>query len=99
MLSLQPDSDPPGASVVDVAQKTALGTTPLLLTFDRSTGTLQLRLEKRGFKVDRRKIHLNEPLKNIGEYTVPIRLHREVTAHLKVTVKGDEPEVAKEVAE
>jgi large subunit ribosomal protein L9 len=52
-------------------------------------------LEKRGFKVDRRKIHLNEPLKNLGEYTVQIRLHREVTAPVQVEVaKEAEPEEA-----
>jgi large subunit ribosomal protein L9 len=43
-------------------------------------------LEKQGFNVDRRKIHLNEPLKALGEYTVPIRLHREVTAPVQVAV-------------
>jgi len=43
-------------------------------------------LEKRGFKIDRRKIHLNEPLKALGEFTVPVRLHREVTAPVQVEV-------------
>jgi large subunit ribosomal protein L9 len=49
-------------------------------------------LEAKGFTVDRRKISLDEPLKTIGEYHVPVKLHREVTAHVKVTVKGDQPE-------
>jgi large subunit ribosomal protein L9 len=51
-------------------------------------------LEKQGFNVDRRKIHLNEPLKSLGEYTVPIRLHREVTAPVQVVVlrEGGEAE-------
>jgi large subunit ribosomal protein L9 len=49
-------------------------------------------LEAKGFTVDRRKIALDEPLKTIGEYHVPVKLHREVTAHVKVTVKGDQPE-------
>ncbi len=43
-------------------------------------------LEAKGFEVDRRKIQLNEPLKTVGEYTVAIKLHREVTAHVKVQV-------------
>lgn len=43
-------------------------------------------LEQQGLHVDRRKIHLNEPLKSLGEYTVPIRLHREVTAPVQVVV-------------
>jgi large subunit ribosomal protein L9 len=49
-------------------------------------------LEAKGFTVDRRKIALDEPLKSLGEYHVPVKLHREVTAHVKVTVKGDQPE-------
>jgi large subunit ribosomal protein L9 len=46
-------------------------------------------LESKGFTLDRRKIHLEEPLKQLGEFHVPIKLHREVTAHIKVTVKSD----------
>jgi large subunit ribosomal protein L9 len=46
-------------------------------------------LEKKGFNVDRRKIQLHEPLKNLGEFTVPLKLHREVTAHLKVVVEKE----------
>ena len=49
-------------------------------------------LEQKGYTVDRRKISLEEPLKTLGEFHVPIKLHREVTTHLKVTVKGDQPE-------
>ena len=53
-------------------------------------------LEKQGFNIDRRKIHLNEPLKSLGEYTVPVRLHREVTAPVQVAVlrEGGEQEPA-----
>jgi large subunit ribosomal protein L9 len=43
-------------------------------------------LEAQGFNIDRRKVHLDEPLKSLGEFLVPVRLHREVTAHVKVTV-------------
>lgn len=49
-------------------------------------------LEEKGFTVDRRKISLEEPLKSVGEFHVPVKLHREVTSHVKVTVKGDQPE-------
>ena len=49
-------------------------------------------LETKGFAVDRRKIALDDPLKSIGEYHVPVKLHREVTSHVKVTVKGDREE-------
>ena len=48
-------------------------------------------LAEKGFTIDRRKISLEEPLKSLGEFHVPIKLHREVTTHVKVTVKGDQP--------
>jgi large subunit ribosomal protein L9 len=47
-------------------------------------------LEQKGFNIDRRKLQLEEPLRQLGEYHVPVKLHREVTAHLKVTVKAEE---------
>jgi large subunit ribosomal protein L9 len=47
-------------------------------------------LESKGFNIDRRKVHLDEPLKSLGEFLIPVKLHREVTAHIKVTVKGEE---------
>jgi large subunit ribosomal protein L9 len=43
-------------------------------------------LQAQDFTVDRRKIQLPEPLKTIGEHVVPLKLHREVTAQLKVKV-------------
>lgn len=43
-------------------------------------------LEHKGFTIERRKIHLDDPLKTLGEFHVPIKLHREVTAHVKVTI-------------
>ena len=43
-------------------------------------------LENRGFNIDRRKIQLQEPLKTLGEFNVPIRLHRDVTTNVKVTI-------------
>jgi large subunit ribosomal protein L9 len=57
-----------------------------------TSGDIAQQLEAKGFTVDRRKISLEEPLKTIGEYHVPVKLHREVTSHVKVTVKGDQPE-------
>ena len=47
-------------------------------------------LEAKGFNIDRRKVHLEEPLKQLGEFHIPVKLHREVTAHVAVTVKADE---------
>jgi len=43
-------------------------------------------LQERGYEIDRHRIHLREPLKRVGDYTVPVRLHREVTIDLKVRV-------------
>ena len=57
-----------------------------------TSGDIAHQLELQGFTIDRRKISLEDPLKTIGEYHVPVKLHREVTAHVKVTVKGDQPE-------
>lgn len=51
-------------------------------------------LEQKGFAIDRRKISLEEPLKSLGEFHVPVKLHREVTSHVKVTIKTDQPEEA-----
>jgi large subunit ribosomal protein L9 len=43
-------------------------------------------LTQNGLEVERRRIALDEPIKSLGEFTVPIRLHPEVTAQLKVSV-------------
>jgi len=43
-------------------------------------------LKSKGFEIDRRKLILPEPIKAIGEHTVPLKLHREVTVPLKVRV-------------
>jgi large subunit ribosomal protein L9 len=47
-------------------------------------------IEAKGFHIDRRKVQLDEPLKQLGEFHIPVRLHREVTAHVKVTVNAEE---------
>jgi large subunit ribosomal protein L9 len=46
-------------------------------------------LRERGYEIDRHRIHLREPLKRLGDYTVPVRLHREVTIDLKVRVAAE----------
>jgi len=43
-------------------------------------------LKENGIEVDRKKIQLEEPIKNVGMVNVPIKLHPEVIAHLKVWV-------------
>ncbi len=47
-------------------------------------------LEKKGVVVDRRKIVLDKPIKALGEYEVPVKLHPEVTAQVKVVVEAEE---------
>src|SRR5262249_39632873 len=48
-----------------------------------------------GIDIDKRKIALREPIKKLGEYTVPIRLHREVVVQLPVKVVAEgKPEAA-----
>jgi large subunit ribosomal protein L9 len=59
-----------------------------------TSGDIAHQLELQGYTIDRRKISLEDPLKSLGEYHVPIKLHREVTSHVKVTVKGDQVEDA-----
>lgn len=43
-------------------------------------------LAVKGYDIDKRKVLLEEPIKTIGEYDVPLRLHRDVTAPVKVNV-------------
>lgn len=46
-------------------------------------------LTGQGFSVDRKKIVLNEPIKAVGEYQVPVKLHHEITAHIRVVVEKE----------
>ena len=51
-------------------------------------------LEEKGYEIDRRRISLRDAIKETGEYTVKVKLHREVTLDVPVTVSaegGDEP--------
>jgi large subunit ribosomal protein L9 len=47
-------------------------------------------LAGKGFEIDRKKIALAEPIKVMGEYEVPVKLHREVIVNVKVAVKKEE---------
>jgi large subunit ribosomal protein L9 len=46
-------------------------------------------MEVRGFNIDRRKIQLEEPLKTLGDFDVQIKLHHDIAAPIKVTIKPD----------
>jgi large subunit ribosomal protein L9 len=54
-------------------------------------------LAANGFEIDRRKLHLQEPIKKLGEYDVPLRLHRDVILPIKVKVmpEGEREQVKK----
>ncbi len=47
-------------------------------------------LERSQIRVERRRVHLNEPIKTLGESTVTVRVHPEVTAQLRVNVSRQE---------
>lgn len=53
-------------------------------------------LEKLGFEIDRRKILLDEPIKMLGKYEIPIRLHPDVSVKIKVNVVQIEEEKSTE---
>jgi large subunit ribosomal protein L9 len=46
-------------------------------------------LKAKGLDVDRRKIHLNEPIKTAGDHEVPVRLSADLTVPLKLSVVSD----------
>ena len=46
-------------------------------------------LAAKGFEIDKRKISLAEPIKALGEVTVPVKIHRDVTAQVKVNVVAE----------
>ena len=57
-----------------------------------TSGDIAEALAKKSFDIDRRKIQLHEPLKTVGEFTVPIKLHKDVTTHLKVVIEKETSE-------
>ncbi len=85
------------------AQEQANTLNAIELTFERKVGAndilfgsvtsadIAAELAKQGHEIDRRKIALDEPLKQLGEFHVPVKLFREVSAHVKVIVKSDDP--------
>jgi large subunit ribosomal protein L9 len=88
------------------AEELAVKLEPVVLDFTRKSGEaghlfgsvtsadIAAALEAKGFEVDRRKIQLDEPLKTVGEFSVAIKLYREVTAHVTVKVLAEATEEA-----
>ena len=54
-----------------------------------TSGDIADALDKKGFHVDRRKIQLHKSLKQLGEFDVPVKLHKDVTTHLKVVIEKE----------
>ena len=90
------------ATELDAAQKQAELLNGVALTFTRKTGEndqmfgsvttadIAEGLEAQGFKIDKRQVQLAEPIKVIGERDVTIKVFRDVTAAIKVTVGREE---------
>jgi large subunit ribosomal protein L9 len=51
-----------------------------------TSSDIAARLEEQKFHIDRKKIVLHDPIKQLGEHTVTIKLHREVSVDIKVNV-------------
>ena len=86
------------ASRREAAEEIAKKLEPVSLTFSArvgeegklfgsvTTGDIAHQLEAQGFKIEKRQIDLHEPIKALGVYRVPIRLHADVQAEIKVWV-------------
>jgi large subunit ribosomal protein L9 len=82
-LKAQGTADPLAGVAVTIAAKAGEG--------DRLFGSVTAQdiadaLERAGHPVDKRKIELTHPIKQLGEHSVPVRLHSEVQAAVRVTV-------------
>jgi len=89
------------ATELEAAQKQAGLLNGVALKFTRKTGEndqmfgsvttadVSEGLEAQGFKVDKRQVQLSEPIKTIGERDVTIKVFRDVTALIKVTVEKE----------
>ena len=84
-----------------LAEELVIKLAPIVLSFTRKSGEaghlfgsvtssdIAAELEAKGFSVDRRKIQLDEPIKSLGDFSVAIKLYRDVTGHVKVTVLAE----------
>jgi large subunit ribosomal protein L9 len=76
-----------GSAEVTIAQKA--GENDQL--FGSVTATdISVALEKQGYTIDRRKVHLEDPIKTLGDFKVSVRLHRDVTVEIPVHVVKEE---------
>jgi large subunit ribosomal protein L9 len=54
-----------------------------------TTADIAEALHAKGFDIDRRKLQLQEPIKKLGEYNIPVKLHRDVVATIKLHVVAE----------
>jgi large subunit ribosomal protein L9 len=54
-----------------------------------TAGDIADALKAKGVEIDKRKLQLHEPIKKLGEFDVPLKLHRDVTTHVKVKVVAE----------
>ena len=92
------------ATEVEAAQKQAAALNGVELKFTRKTGEndqlfgsvtsgdVADGLEAQGFKIDKRQIHIAEPIKALGEFPVTVKVFRDVTAQVKVLVQKEAQE-------
>lgn len=90
------------ATEKDAAQKLSETLAGVTLEFSRragendqlfgsvTSGDVAEALAAKGYEVEKRKISLTDAIKVVGEYDVPVKLHREVTTNVKVVVKKEE---------
>jgi large subunit ribosomal protein L9 len=88
----------------DLAQKEADTLSAITITLTRKAGEndqlfgsvtsadIADAVKAQGHEVDKRRIQLADPIKVVGEYQVPVKLHREVTAQVKVIVQKEPQE-------
>jgi large subunit ribosomal protein L9 len=88
----------------DLAQKEADTLSALTITLTRKAGEndqlfgsvtsadISDAIAAQGHEVDKRRVQLADPIKVVGEYQVPVKLHREVTAQVKVIVEKEPQE-------
>jgi large subunit ribosomal protein L9 len=55
-----------------------------------TAGDIAVALEKQGYSIDRRKVHLDEPIKTLGDFKATLRLHKEVSVDVAVHVVREE---------
>ncbi len=89
-----------------LAEALAVKLEPVVLDFTRKSGEaghlfgsvtsadMATALAAKGFEIDRRKIQLDEPLKSVGEFSVAIKLYREVSAQVTVRIVAEAVEEA-----